>query len=285
MSKTVSSKPKLVASSDETSTTPQTPADQSSERFRAPLAALIDSKKAERDRPTPALLIHLTSIAHPDAKKPIEYAFKKKAVLRLAVDRYGDLAGWLLEKEDMDEADVERMQDALLGNEPCFDVCWVRGSELLTDDFSPMSIDDLPKAIAAAKAERIRFYTEREKEFGPSAWPEGSRPVTLEEATKLMEVSEEITLTNEELKERIQLMEKYLELSSEIANDGVGVDEEDVKRLETFILLSEQIKNEGYGVSEEDVERLQQFLRLSEQAKEEGAAYDGRQLELPSDDN
>ena len=78
--------------------------------------------------------------------------------------------------------------------------------------------------------------------------------------------------TLENLKERIQLLKQYLELTAEIANDGIGVDEEDVKRLETFIRLSEQIKNEGYGVSEEDVERLQTFIRLSEEAKEAGAA-------------
>lgn len=114
------------------------------------------------------------------AKTHVEAALRDKVVLRLAVDRYGEMEGWRLLKEEMDERDINRMQDALLGHEPNFDVCWVRDGKLeraYNDD--PMPLDDLPKAIAEAKAERIRFYTEREKEFGPSAWPGGSHPADL----------------------------------------------------------------------------------------------------------
>lgn len=142
--------------------------------------AKLKAEEEEDEEDEEATIEYLPRIADTAAAKArIGEALHLKFVQRLAVDRYGELEGWRLLKEEMDEGDIERMQDALLGHEPNFDVCWVRQGELTTAYDEPMSLDDLPKAIAGAKAERIRFYTEREKEFGPSAWPGGSRPADL----------------------------------------------------------------------------------------------------------
>jgi hypothetical protein len=114
-----------------------------------------------------------TPLTLASAKEALEKAIQEKQPLNLWVNKHGDLIGVTFEHAGSDEAACIRLtQDAPLG--PSFPVCIVVRGRLLTNDGDPMSIADLPKAIKAAEAERVRFYTEREKEFGPSAWPHGA---------------------------------------------------------------------------------------------------------------
>lgn len=62
------------------------------------------------------------------------------------------------------------------GSAPCFEICTVIDGEVMTKDAEDLALDELPEALSDARAERVRFYLEREKEFGEDAWPAGTRP-------------------------------------------------------------------------------------------------------------
>lgn len=94
-------------------------------------------------------------------------AILEKKPLSLWVSKNGDVVGITLQEAAGDEA-VALTDEA---DTPLFPVCAAIRGRLTGNDGDPMLMADLPKAIKAAEAERIRFYTEREKEFGPSAWP------------------------------------------------------------------------------------------------------------------
>jgi hypothetical protein len=70
-----------------------------------------------------------------------------------------------------DEAVVFAITETLShGGSPRFEVCYVLDGRLRHDG-GVITMDDLPSLIEAAESERVRFYTEREAEYGESAWP------------------------------------------------------------------------------------------------------------------
>ena len=95
----------------------------------------------------------------------------------LFLSKYGEQETGIFDEPDdaeLDETD-QFFDEAMCRPKPSFDVCTVREGRLIDNFGNPISLDDLPRLIKEAEDERVRFYREREKEFGPSAWPRGSR--------------------------------------------------------------------------------------------------------------
>jgi hypothetical protein len=95
------------------------------------------------------------------------------------VTKRGDVDAVSLRKEDAENEEVfAHLHEQ--AETPHFEICTViKGAvqgDLLDCDASRLNEEELEEAITSAEDERIRFYTEREKEFGESAWPNGSRP-------------------------------------------------------------------------------------------------------------
>jgi hypothetical protein len=107
-----------------------------------------------------------------NAKETLEKAIREKRPAGLWLDKHGEQVTVTFAPQHPDEGDVSvRLQEAM--SVPSFPIAVAVRGRLFSNDGDPMSIDDLPEAIKAAEDERTRFYTEREKEFGPSAWPSG----------------------------------------------------------------------------------------------------------------
>jgi hypothetical protein len=102
-------------------------------------------------------------------KEMLEKAIREGKTVGLWLDKYGEpVTVTLVPRSDHDD-DVIRFHEEM--SVPSWPICIAVRGRLLDNDGHPMLIGDLPKAIRAAERERTRFYTEREKEFGPSAWP------------------------------------------------------------------------------------------------------------------
>jgi hypothetical protein len=112
------------------------------------------------------------------AKEALEKAISERKPVGLWLNKYGEQITVTLDPGESDESDVIDLGLEMSGSKmsgPSFPVCIAIRGRLVSDDGDPMSIADLGRAIKAAEAERIRFYTERAEAFGPSAWPGGSR--------------------------------------------------------------------------------------------------------------
>jgi hypothetical protein len=115
------------------------------------------------------LVLAETPLTPEAAKEALEKAIEEKKPLNLWINKYGKVVGATLQQpEKTEEATFIRLAEEA-PSIPSFPVCVAVRGRLLTNEGDPMVIADLPKAIKAAESERARFYTEREKEFGPSA--------------------------------------------------------------------------------------------------------------------
>ncbi len=104
------------------------------------------------------------------AKKLLEKAIANKTPLALFLDKYGEQVTVGLAPRNP-ESDAFRLIEEMGLFSPSFQICTAIDGFLTNCDGYPISIEDLPKAIKAADDERNRFYTEKEKQFGASAWP------------------------------------------------------------------------------------------------------------------
>lgn len=105
-----------------------------------------------------------------NARKLVEKAITQRTPLALFLDKYGKQVTVGLAPSDP-ESDAFRLIEELSLFSPSFQICTAIDGYLTNWDGFPISIEDLPKAIWAAEDERNRFYTEKEKQFGASAWP------------------------------------------------------------------------------------------------------------------
>lgn len=94
--------------------------------------------------------------------------------LMVFVDRHDDLQ-FIEGNQDNDET-VIRLHNEAAHSRPYFEVCTLINGEL-TDSTAteillrPWVLDDIMQAIAAARQERERFYTERAEVYGAAAYP------------------------------------------------------------------------------------------------------------------
>ena len=105
-----------------------------------------------------------------NAKELLEKAIANKTPLALFLDKYGEQVTVGLVPHDPD-SDAFRLIEEMGLFSPSFQICTAIDGMITNGDGYPISIGDLPKAIKAAEDERNRFYTEKEKQFGASAWP------------------------------------------------------------------------------------------------------------------
>lgn len=103
-------------------------------------------------------------------KEALEKAITEKKAVNLWLDMRGELVTMTFEPQSGGGDVFLAAQEST--SAPSFPVCIAVRGRLLNQDGNPMSIEDLAKAIKAAEAKRDRFYTEREKRFGPSASPD-----------------------------------------------------------------------------------------------------------------
>ena len=109
------------------------------------------------------LVLETTPLTPESAKEALENAMQEAKPLNLWINKYGEVVGTTLQQAGTDEATFIRLAEE--SNNPSFPVCVAVRGRLLTNEGKPISIADLPKAIKAAEAKRVRFHTEREKEF------------------------------------------------------------------------------------------------------------------------
>jgi hypothetical protein len=110
------------------------------------------------------------------AKSELEKAILNRTPCEFFINRYGEQETLDVGRNpdpELDLDDAERLGEEFALYAPTFGVCCALKGELLGTDGNPVSFDDLPRLIEEAEDERVRFYSEREKEFGPSAWPGG----------------------------------------------------------------------------------------------------------------
>jgi hypothetical protein len=131
-------------------------------------------------------LVGVETAVHGNPRKPLERAVTERKLCGLWVNKYGQLVTISLEPRQ-DEDDLLRLMEEV--STPSFPVASAARGRLIDKDGNLVELDDLPRLIKDAKAERIRFYTEREKESGLSAWPGGVRS-TGSEATETMNLEE-----------------------------------------------------------------------------------------------
>ena len=111
-----------------------------------------------------------------NSKELLEKALTHRTPLALFLDSCGEQLTVGPAPSDT-ESDAFRLDEAMTRFSPSFQICTAINGVLTNRGGDPISIDDLPNAIKDAEEERIRFYTEKEEDFGPSAWP-GSKGVT-----------------------------------------------------------------------------------------------------------
>jgi hypothetical protein len=105
-----------------------------------------------------------------EANELLKRAITNKTPAALYLNKHGEQATVEIERDNSEE-DAFRLSQGM--DSPSFEVCMALDGRLTDRSGDAISINELPRAIKDAQAERIRFYTEREKEFGPSAWPGG----------------------------------------------------------------------------------------------------------------
>ena len=117
----------------------------------------------------------------PEVREQVEKAILNRTPFEVFLNNYGEQETLDLGPRDADEDeeadDAERLLREMCPgtSRPTFDVCAVIDGRLVDPAGSSISLDDLPRLIKEVEDERVRFYSEREKRFGPSAWPGGSR--------------------------------------------------------------------------------------------------------------
>jgi hypothetical protein len=98
-------------------------------------------------------------------------AIKRGTALDVFITSTGELFGVSLTKRKPTEEDFRYLEEEKqMVTKMTFGVCRVRNGKLERSG-EPLKLASLPKAIEEAQAERIHFYTEREKGNGPRAWP------------------------------------------------------------------------------------------------------------------
>lgn len=97
----------------------------------------------------------------------------KGSIHRIYLNRFGEVERCRHEIEDVDEPDYVALQSE--APTPNFEICTVCVGGTIMDNLSDEielgDNDSLQAALDIAISERKRFYTERELEYGPSAWP------------------------------------------------------------------------------------------------------------------
>lgn len=107
-----------------------------------------------------------------DLKRRVETAVQERnKASMMFVNRYGDVnevsaSNAPTEIQTVFEQLLEKVDYC-----PYFIICTVVDGVIDNQIGDVISIDDLPIALKEAQDERIRFYSEREKEYGESAWP------------------------------------------------------------------------------------------------------------------
>lgn len=113
-------------------------------------------------------------LLRPDVSRHVE----SKKPLLMFVDRHGDVDGVTLDRDEIDQQDLDEqgvyfrlMEEATFSRKPYFQICTVVGGVIRDQGGDAIELDDLPAALNTAEKERIRFYTEREEMYGAGAWP------------------------------------------------------------------------------------------------------------------
>jgi hypothetical protein len=91
------------------------------------------------------------------------------------IDRQGNIDRVSLCPDRFEGTAVEDIHITLLEaagcGRPCFPICTVVNGVLQDRSGDTIETEDLPALLKDAEDERIRFYSERAKEYGESAWP------------------------------------------------------------------------------------------------------------------
>ena len=115
-------------------------------------------------------------ILNPKLKQPqlqtnpmiLRSALAGKLNMIFFLDRHGEQTSVILPNNKSD-GDALCLIEATFS--PSFEICCILDGNLITNDGDPATLNEVPALIASAAAERVRFYTEREEEYGESAWP------------------------------------------------------------------------------------------------------------------
>ena len=104
----------------------------------------------------------------------VEKAINGHEAVLLFVDRRGDVdaVGVRDGVGDQDSVFFELAENAQ-SQGTYFPICTVVNGVIQDNSGDIVDIDELPGALKDAEAERVRFYSEREQEYGESAWPIG----------------------------------------------------------------------------------------------------------------
>jgi hypothetical protein len=145
----------------------------------------------------------------PEVREQIEKAILNRTPFELFLNSYGEQETLDLGPRDPDEDEEADDAERLLREKypgtgrPSFDVCAVIEGRLIDPTGKSISLDDLPNLHREAEDERVRFYTERAKEFGPFAWPGGAeRRIELRLAYSAMEKADQRKKERDALKRR-----------------------------------------------------------------------------------
>ena len=110
----------------------------------------------------------------------INKALKDRGSIHLIyLSRFGEVDRCSRDIDDVDEPDYAALAEEALT--PYFELCTIGvGGTIINTLGREIELGDadaLQDALDSAIAERTRFYTEREKVYGASAWPRISRAV------------------------------------------------------------------------------------------------------------
>lgn len=113
------------------------------------------------------------------ALRMIEQHIDSNEPLLLFINRNGDLDRVTVSSEKFsDEDDISavfyELTESATSDRPHFPICTVVNGLIQDNGGQVISLEHLPEAIVEAEQERIRFYSEREAEYGASAWPVGA---------------------------------------------------------------------------------------------------------------
>ena len=103
-------------------------------------------------------------------QQEVEKAKSEGTLIEVVLNRQGGLQVITIQPSKSREDDIRQLTEEVAQQGVTFEVCTLIDGQL-TRLGDRIALFDLGTAIEEAKAERIRFYTEREEVYGESAWP------------------------------------------------------------------------------------------------------------------